>query len=554
MTLTKLIDRVGDLNPQIFREFKERLTPRNVGMAILVAVAIQGFVLLYFNSQIPVPVYDYSSSLGASARTLVETYSTYCTFQPNSDYRDSLCQLDRVGAFLINWRKLWAHIFICLSWILPLGSILGSVYLLVADLVREEKRGTFNFIRLSPQSALQIFIGKILGVPILVYIAAVAILPLHLFTGLAAGGNISLLVSWYVAIGSLLLLLASAAVLYVLLGGSQAILTVIAVGYPIFLPIISINTITSQTLNSQEFFNSSTQPSWFWIPIISNAILFNVFGTVCFLLASYWIWQALERRYLNPTATVVSKSQSYRANICFQIWIAGFVLPLVTAHYSYTKTTVAWLAGMDFLALLLLIPLLLPNKQAIQDWSRYRRERVTHQHRQLWQQELVHDLVKNDKSPALLAISINIGIAILLWLPVAIVTFRSATNYGVRFLAGVCLASSLILIYAAIVHLGLFLNVQKRKLWIVTIGCGVIILPLVGAYILSPSHTPTGLAAILLLFSPLAPVGILQLSGVSILATFATQLLILTGLTRQLQRKLQISGRSQSKELATNIS
>ena len=34
--------------------------------------------------------------------------------------------------------------------------------MLVADLVREEKRGTLNFIRLSPQSAQQIFVGKVL--------------------------------------------------------------------------------------------------------------------------------------------------------------------------------------------------------------------------------------------------------------------------------------------------------------------------------------------------------------------------------------------------------
>jgi hypothetical protein len=552
MTLDRLIDKVGDLNPQIFRELKERLTIRNIGVSVVAALVMQGFVLFYFSSQLPVPVYDDDFHSTASIRQLVETHSAYCMFPNNVNDYDSLCKRNQAGDFSINWQKWWLDIFTCLSWLLPLGLILGSVYMLVADLVREEKRGTLNFIRLSPQSAQQIFIGKILGVPMLVYIAIAAILPLHLLTGLNAGGNILLVASWYMAIGSLWLLLASTAVLYVLLGGSQAILTVIAVGYPVFLPILSINIITSTTLSSQELFNGDTHFLWFWIPISSNAILFNTFGTICFLVASYWVWQALERRYLNPTATVVSKSQSYQANICFQIWIAGFALSLVTEHYSFTETTIAWLAGVDFLTLLLLIPMLLPNKQAVQDWSRYRRERVTHQHRQFWQRELVQDLVQNDKSPALLAIAINIGIATVLWLPVAIITFQSL-SYGVRFLAGVCLAGSLILIYTAIAHLGLFLNVQKRKLWIVTIGCGVTILPLVGAYILSPSHAPTGLAAILLLFSPIAPVGILQLSGGSILATFAAQLLLLAGLTRQLQRKLQISGHSQTKELATSI-
>ena len=74
-------------------------------------------------------------------------------------------------------------------------------------------------------------------------------------------------------------------------------------------------------------------------------------------------------------------------------------------------------------------------------------------------------------------------------------------------------------------------------------------LPSVFAFIISPSSAPTGIAAILLLFSPFAPVGILQLSGGTILAAFAAQLAILAGLNQQLQRTLQLAGQSQSKEL-----
>ena len=117
--LDRLIERVGDSNPQIFRELKERLTLRNIGVAVAGSLVIQVLVFSYFNSR--------------------------------------------------------SDIFGYLSWILSLGLILGSVYLLVADLVRERKRGTLNFIRLSPQSAQQVFICKILSVPILIYVAAAAI-------------------------------------------------------------------------------------------------------------------------------------------------------------------------------------------------------------------------------------------------------------------------------------------------------------------------------------------------------------------------------------------
>jgi hypothetical protein len=542
--LTNIIDRAGDANPQIFRELKERLTPRNIAIAIVGSLIIQGLVLLYFHGQLPIP--DSFNPVDT------KTNNIYCDFDSIEKYReyDALCKLDGAGHFFINWQKWFADIFIFLSWILPFGLILGSVYMLVADLVREEKRGTLNFIRLSPQSAQQIFVGKILGVPILVYVATAFMLPLHLYSGCSAGGNLLFVGSWYLAIGSLWFLLASLSVLYVLLGGFQAILTVIAVSYPLWMPIAAINSFASSTL-ANSFSSENIEPSWFGIPIASNAILFNIFGTICSLAASYGVWQALERRYHNPTATIISKSQSYLANLCWQIWIAGFAIPALTRYY-YNEAVFGWLVGIDFVALSLLIPMLLPSKQALQDWSRYRRERVTHQHRQFWQRELVQDLIQNDKSPALLAIALNIGMAMIMWIPVSIVMLFRNFSYGINTLAGIGLGASVILIYTAIAHLGLFLNVRKRKLWISALVGGVILAPSLVAWLLSTSHAPTELVSLLLLFSPFAAMGISQSGGVSIIGAFVAQLAIFAALTRQLQRKLQISGRSQTQELTAN--
>ena len=50
--------------------------------------------------------------------------------------------------------------------------IVGGTYMLINDLATEERRGTLNFIRLSPQSAQSIFIGKLLGVPSLLYLGS----------------------------------------------------------------------------------------------------------------------------------------------------------------------------------------------------------------------------------------------------------------------------------------------------------------------------------------------------------------------------------------------
>jgi MFS family permease len=565
LILDRLLDRIGDANPQIFRELKERLTLRNIGISVVATLIIQGFVLLYFNSQIPVPIPEvYPNTLTKASspnnQGFQTTYSKYCQFSTD-DYRSTdICKVDAANSFKINWQAWRSDIFICLSWILGMGSILGSVYTLVADLVREEKRGTLNFIRLSPQSAQKIAIGKILGVPVLVYLAAAMMLPLHLYFGFAAGATLPLLASWYAAIGAMWLLLSSASVLYVLLGGVQAIVTAIAVGFPLYVPIFAVNKFLSGTIDHNKWLTNSNHYSWFGLAIFNNAIWLNVWMTGCCLVASYWVWQALERRYLNPAVTAISKSQSYLVNLCFQILMAGFVIPLIPQSFWDKQNGIASFAVMDFTVLLLLIPLLLPGKQVLQDWSRHRRERLNQPHRKFWQRELIQDLIGNDKSPALLAIGINIGMAIVWWIPIATIAFNSypetpkmievlTPSHGIRFLAGICLAASLILIYAAIAHLSLFLNVKKRNLWTIAIVSATAILPIIGAFVLSPFHNPTGFAAILLLFSPLAPAGILHLAGGSILATFAAQLVMLATLTRQLQRKLQISGQSQTKEL-----
>ena len=211
------------------------------------------------------------------------------------------------------------------------------------------------------------------------------------------------------------------------------------------------------------------------------------------------------------------------------------------------------------MALLLLIPMLLPSKQSLQDWSRYRRER-TQQRRKFIQRDLVQDLIGNDKSPAVLTIAINVGMAMVVWIPVSIIALTvrnqgmdfdnfSTPGHNTRLVAGICVAASLILIYTAIAHLGLFLKVRKRNLWICAIVAGMMSLPIAVAFVLSPFHTPTGLAAILLLFSPFAPIGIFQLAGTTILAAFTAQVAMFAALTHQLQRQLQISGRSQTREL-----
>ena len=95
------------------------------------------------------------------------------------------------------WRDHWEYIFLTLSAVFIFVLLVGGTYLLINNLAQEENRGTLNFIRLSPQSEKNILIGKMLGVPILVYIVTFAAFPLHFIAGRSANIATSYILFFY---------------------------------------------------------------------------------------------------------------------------------------------------------------------------------------------------------------------------------------------------------------------------------------------------------------------------------------------------------------------
>ncbi|NJO76497.1 MAG: hypothetical protein HC833_23770 [Leptolyngbyaceae cyanobacterium RM1_406_9] len=118
----------------------------------------QFLLLNFFNNQLP----------GAG-----NSYSKYCA-EYNSTTYDCAKQ---AGVYLVDWTMWWRDIFITLNWGIILVMMLAGVYLLINDLDQEERRGTLNFIRLSPQRSRSLLTGKLLGVPVLLYLAVGAIAP-----------------------------------------------------------------------------------------------------------------------------------------------------------------------------------------------------------------------------------------------------------------------------------------------------------------------------------------------------------------------------------------
>ncbi len=119
------IDRLSDWNPQLLRELKGRLKPRNLLLAG--AISLLGQFLL-------------------------------------------------LGGFLIDRQAWWLDFFIILSFIGIFALIVAGTYMLISDIATEQRRDTLNFIRLSPESTRGILVGKMLGVPILLYFVVATIL------------------------------------------------------------------------------------------------------------------------------------------------------------------------------------------------------------------------------------------------------------------------------------------------------------------------------------------------------------------------------------------
>ncbi|MBF2007378.1 MAG: hypothetical protein IGS49_18425 [Chlorogloeopsis fritschii C42_A2020_084] len=280
--IKNLLNKIGDWNPQFLREIKGRLQKRNIILAITVSLVGQFLLFMSFQTMLP----DDSSASFTSSHT-------YCTGKIL--YGMPECLQDEFGNLAINWQLLWLNLFTLLSLIGYYCLLVAGTYLLISNLATEERRDTLNFIRLSPQSPQTILVGKMLGVPILVYITLAIAIPLHIWSGLAADIPLGLIFCFYAGIFAACLFYYSAALLFGLvgswLGGFQAwlgsgvvlgflILTkewlsYTPVDYPLVLlrffnpyfliPHLSLNSV-SKSIYSWETFD------WFTLPIGASFI------------------------------------------------------------------------------------------------------------------------------------------------------------------------------------------------------------------------------------------------------------------------------------------
>ncbi|MBP0018185.1 MAG: hypothetical protein J7647_11640 [Cyanobacteria bacterium SBLK] len=518
-----LLDRIGDWNPQLLRELKGRLTSKNILISGGVSLAVQ--VAFYFG------------------------------FSGNHYSR--------------NFPSWVLPLFITLSIISIIILLVGGVYILIDDLQREEKRGTLNFIRLSPQTSRSILLGKILGVPILIYLGIFLAAPLHFGLGIYAAIPVHLIFSFYTIVTVNCFLFYSAALLFALVSYSHKLKASLAFSgsvlvfifillfvlifsspnfpFPIgafnwlsfFYPGYFIHFLLSQTPHSSDWFNYSSayllkKITWFGLPFWSNAIAAFLFTIANYFIVISWLWHGLNRRFHDREISPIGKGQSY--------W-SGSILTVVLIGFSSQSNNIYDLS-VNFLVLIIiqfflyfvLILALSPRRKTLQTWSRYRH--------QIARKNLFSELLWGEKSPATLAIALNL----ILGSTISLIAFFLLPfgEYRSSLIAILLIGNGVILLYASLVQ-WIFLQKIKQPIVVAlsvlmtlsSLPSALTILPDVALF--KPALLITSMFPIFSVYgSTISPTIFLSLIG---------QGIAIAAINIQMTRQLQHLGESEMKEL-----
>ncbi|BAY26908.1 hypothetical protein NIES2100_67240 [Calothrix sp. NIES-2100] len=558
------INQIGDSNPQLLRELKGRLKSRNLLLSAAISLLGQFILFMYFQTQLPTKlelVYNHSHK--------------YCT--GGLQYNLPKCLVDEFGHVIINWQLWYLDVFTWLSIIGCFSLLTAGTYLIINDLSAEERRETLNFIRLSPQSPQSILSGKMLGVPILLFIGVLLALPLHLWSALAGKIPSAEIFSFYVAVVAACFLFYSAALLFGLvgswLGGFQSwlgggvvlgflivtmrvALTEISDDYPlVFARLINPTYLIPETAISSTFASASSRFrnfQFFALPLGDSLLTTLGFTLLIYGLGTYFIWQSLQRCFRDPNTTMLSKHQSYSLTACYALMTLGcanwerLVLESNPGSYLLAENLVS-LLFLDFWLFLYLIAALNPHRQALQDWARYRR---TARVKGLVDSKLVKDLIWGEKSPGLLAIAINATIAII-GINCLILLSQYPISHKINALFALALSFSLAMLYAALAQLLLFTKNHNRVFWsAATVGASMI-LPVIIIGVFTSSYRDNNF---LWLYSIVGPIFAISpdgksLSPITALLPIFSYWTMMSLLVFQLRRNLVKAGESATKAM-----
>ena len=431
---SSIINILGNWNPQLLREFRGRLKSRSVLAAISLSIIAQLLLCL-------------------------------------------ACLQHQTGSIKPRqWLDLWTILTWNIPWIL---FVLGSYYI-VSDINQEEKRGTLNFIRLSPRPAEEILLGKLLGVPILPYITVGLTIPLHCIAALNAGIPLTFMVSFYGLLIASCTLCYSAVMLYGLGRNSkQGIVNIqattavsaAAIAWLLIFPIFMYGNLFltwkpfTQVMNLLSL-NNPPSIYWAYAEINQNLIISHGFTLGNIVIGITLIWSMLLRRFRRPYGTVMSKRQSYLILGYLEILFLGFCLsPTVTASNEVLTGVSIFVFSLTVVLLIAIMFSVCPQRQALIDWSRYPSKHSTgwtaSKHFPSW-----ISWVWADKSPAIFSMGIYVLMANAILLPWTLISGLGSQQRIETILAFIAV-SNILLIYGVLMQQILAANIRNPNIWLV---------------------------------------------------------------------------------------
>lgn len=531
--INKVTDRIGEFNPQLFREVRGRFKPLNLIITMGTSILLQMLVFLYQLTNFPGDKYSltdtycefnkvYSgrqqelNSLIDSLQNKISNYQQITLADPTiipklqeklqqtqtelsnlNNYVDkNFCPPDQIN-YILWWRDHWEYYFLTFSVIFIFTLLVAGTYTLIHDLSKEEQRGTLNFIRLSPQTETSILTGKMLGVPSLIYLGILMAIPLHIVSGIGAGIAFSYIVSYYLILIGASILFYSLAILCGLLSRSFSnFLPWLGSGSLLLFLFMTMASISSHGMIQSSFSWLRILSPWeminylfpnlfpytdgsgienltfFAVPIGGNAFTLLLFHLANYGICSYGIWQVIKRCFRNPNTTILSKKQSYGLLAFFQIMFLGLSIPAIGDRHDLDALYLVMFC--NFVLVLCLTLILPPPRQTIQDWSRYRHEQELKKSR--W-----HDLIFGEKSPAVVAVGINLLIVTIpsaIWMLTIPESIYLDDNFPQwKVLSAMIFCASLIMMYATVAQLVLLMKNPKRYIFAVLAVGGLISLP-----------------------------------------------------------------------------
>ncbi|BAY07559.1 ABC transporter permease subunit [Calothrix sp. NIES-2098] len=629
MTLN-FIDKLGDWNPQLFRELKGRFKVFNILIALAISVVTQIVVFLFQLTEIPGKKYpmsgtycnlskDYQAKLSSLSTQIDQVQQKINLYSGNKNYdigkikelkaqlstlTDERSNFDRIlyqwpcPPEQINmqlwWQDHWKYIFVTLSVLFVFTLLVAGTYLLVNNLAQEERRGTLNFLRLSPQSEASILIGKMLGVPIAIYLTIAAALPLNLWAGIYAKIGLIPILSFYVVLVASCIFFYSNGLFFSLVNDRYSALKPwVASALVLVFLLITIQTLAFSAdfrnigtwlrlLSPFEMLNyiiprsnnnsSLEQVQFFYVPFGKSILGIVGLHLLNYSVGIYWAWQAMKRRFRNPNSSIINKVQSYLLVASYQIVFWGFTLQYYNNYCPYSRDYSSkvcyydlnyqigqnwwFIAFFNLVLLFVLICIISPERQTVQDWSRYRHQKISNS-QSFWRNSWVQAWVLEDKSPAILAMLINLAIAtlpLIVWIVLAPVLNTHHNNSihwvndlgRLKAILAVALFISLMMIYSSLAQLMLLMKTPKRAAWAFgTVSAAILLPPIfLGILGINPQKYP-----VTWLFSTFPWAGLESAATITIFKALIVELGVIIFLNMQLTKQVRLIGESATKAL-----